>query len=295
MVIVLSIAFLLDIDNPPCIEAQLQTIICGDGKEVAPPRIVIPLDMTRNFAGMLAVLILACTGCGGREEPSLLVFAATSLKNALTEVSEEYERRASVEVDISFGGSQEMAQQIVAGAPADVFISAGPAPLAYLLERKLVEEGNSRPILSNELVVVTTDRWPVVDSLDFLLYSDVARVALADPRLAPAGAYAEEALKQIELFEPLKHKILYGKDVRAAMSYVSSGNADAAIVYRTDASASSLRVVYLIPTKLHSPIVYPAAVLRGADDHDEAVEFLDFLRGPEAGAVFQRFGFLEPG
>lgn len=251
--------------------------------------------MTRNVAGILAILILACAGCGGRDEPSLLVFAATSLKNALTEVSEEYERRASVEVDISFGGSQEMAQQIVAGAPADIFISAGAAPLTYLLERKLVEEGDSRPILSNELVVVTTDQRPVVDSLDFLLYQDVERIALADPRLAPAGVYAEESLRQIGLFEPLKHKILYGKDVRAAMSYVSSGNADAAIVYRTDAAASSLRVVSPIPPKLHSPIVYPAAVLNGSDDHDGAVEFLDFLSGPEAAAVFRRFGFLEPG
>ena len=244
---------------------------------------------------MLAALTLACAGCGGQEERSLLVFAATSLNDALTEVSEEYERQASVEIDISFGGSQELAQQITAGAPADVFIAAGSAPMAHLLERKLVEEGDSRPLLSNELVVVTTNRWPVVDSLDFLSSQDVERIALADPRLAPAGAYAEESLKQIEIFEPLKHKILYGKDVRAAMSYVSSGNADAAIVYRTDASASSLRVVSPIPPKLHSPIVYPAAVLSGSDDYDEAIEFLDFLSGPDAGAVFRKFGFLEPG
>ena len=251
--------------------------------------------MTRNVAVMLAVLTMACGGCGGQEERSLLVFAATSLKDALTEVSEEYERQASVEIDISFGGSQELAQQITAGAPADVFIAAGSAPMAHLLERKLVEEGDSRPLLSNELVVVTNDQRPVVDSLDFLLYRDVERIALADPRLAPAGAYAEESLRQIELFEPLKHKILYGKDVRAAMTYVSSGNADAAIVYRTDAAASSLTIASPIPPKLHSPIVYPAAVLRESDDHDEAVKFLDFLSGPEAAAVFRRFGFLGPG
>ena len=254
----------------------------------------MPLDMTRTVAGILALLVLACAACGGRHEPSLLVFAATSLKNALTEISEEYERRASVEVHISFGGSQEMAQQIVAGAPADVFVAAGESPLKYLQERNLVEEGDSRPILGNEVVVVMADHWPVADSLDFLHSKDVARIALADPRLAPAGAYAEEALRQMGLFEHLKHKYLYGKDVRAAMSYVSSGNADAAIVYRTDAAASSLRVVFAVPPKLHSQIVYPGAVLRGSAERDAAADFLDFLSGPEAAAVFQRFGFLEP-
>lgn len=249
----------------------------------------------RRAVGILAVLALAGLGCGNHSDRPLLVFAATSLKDALTEVSEEYERREPVEIEISFGGSQELAQQIVVGAPADVFISAGAAPVAYLLERSLVNEDDSRPLLGNELVVVTKDEWPVVESLDFFFSNDVERIALADPRLAPAGAYAREALRAIEYFELLKHKMLYGKDVRAAMSYVSSGNADAAIVYRTDAAGSSLKVVSTIPPMLHSPIVYPAVVLNGSDDREAATKFLDFLSGPEGQAVFRRFGFLEPG
>ena len=251
--------------------------------------------MMRIAVGILAVLALAGLGCGNHSDRPLLVFAATSLKDALTEVSEEYERREPVEIEISFGGSQELAQQIVVGAPADVFISAGAAPVAYLLERSLVNEDDSRPLLGNELVVVTKDEWPVVESLDFFFSNDVERIALADPRLAPAGAYAREALRAIEYFELLKHKMLYGKDVRAAMSYVSSGNADAAIVYRTDAAGSSLKVVSTIPPMLHSPIVYPAVVLNGSDDREAATKFLDFLSGPEGQAVFRRFGFLEPG
>ena len=268
--------------------------------------------MMRRAVGILAVLALAGLGCGNHSDRPLLVFAATSLKDALTEVSEEYERREPVEIEISFGGSQELAQQIVVGAPADVFISAGAAPVAYLLERSLVNEDDSRPLLGNELVVVTKDEWPVdllgnelvvvtkdewpvVESLDFFFSNDVERIALADPRLAPAGAYAREALRAIEYFELLKHKMLYGKDVRAAMSYVSSGNADAAIVYRTDAAGSSLKVVSTIPPMLHSPIVYPAVVLNGSDDREAATKFLDFLSGPEGQAVFRRFGFLEPG
>lgn len=251
--------------------------------------------MMRRAVGILAVLALAGLGCGNHSDRPLLVFAATSLKDALTEVSEEYERREPVEIEISFGGSQELAQQIVVGAPADVFISAGAAPVAYLLERSLVNEDDSRPLLGNELVVVTKDEWPMVESLDFFFSNDVERIALADPRLAPAGAYAREALRAIEYFELLKHKMLYGKDVRAAMSYVSSGNADAAIVYRTDAAGSSLKVVSTIPPMLHSPIVYPAVVLNGSDDREAATKFLDFLSGPEGQAVFRRFGFLEPG
>ncbi len=253
------------------------------------------VDLLRLVVGLLAASILACAGCADGEDRSLLVFAATSLKDALAEVSEEYERRSSVEVDVSFGASQTLAQQIVGGAPADVFISAGHAPLAYLLEKNLVDEEDSRPILSNRLVVVTADPRPAVASPDFLFSKDVERIALADPRLAPAGVYAEQYLRSAEIFDPMKRKILYGKDVRATMSYVSSGNADAAIVYRTDAAASSLNVAFPIPTELHSPIVYPAAVLKSADDREAAAEFMDFLSGPEAAAVFRKYGFLEPG
>ena len=251
--------------------------------------------MTRSIVSILAMLVLVGVGCGSRTDRTLLVFAATSLKDALTEVGEEYERQGSVEIEVSFGGSQELAQQIVAGAPADIFISAGAGPVTYLLERGFVDEEDSRPILSNELVAVATDEWPVADSPGFLLSHDVERIALADPRLAPAGVYAEEALRTIGIFESLKGKMLYGKDVRAAMSYVSSGNADAAIVYRTDAAASSLKVVTPISPELHTPIVYPAAVLNGSEDYEAAAEFLDFLGGPEAEAIFKRFGFLDSG
>ena len=249
---------------------------------------------TRKLAGVLVgAIFLSLLACGS--ERDILVFAATSLREPLTEISEQYELHSDVRVNLSFGGSQSMAQQVASGAHADVFISAGRRPMHFMVERKLVEVSESRRLLGNELVVVMLNGSGDIDSLDSLDSDAIERVALADPSLAPAGAYAEEALRSAGVWDVLQSRLLLGKDVRAAMSYVAIGNADAGIVYRTDALTSdSLRIVHSIGRNLHSPVIYPAAVVSGSSNRSDATAYLDFLTSEEAISVFRRFGFADP-
>ncbi len=244
-------------------------------------------------AALAAPLFLSLLACGGERE--LLVFAAVSLRDPLTEISERYERRAGLTLNLSFGGSHSLARQIAAGAPADVFISAGDPPLKFLVENELVENSGARPLLGNQLVIVVPGDSGQIDSLESLASDAIERVAIADPALAPAGAYAEEALRATDVWNPLRDRLLMGKDVRAAMSYVAIGNADAGIVYRTDALTSdSLKIAHSIEPLLHSPVIYPAALVKGTSNPGDAAAYLDFLTSEEAISVFRRFGFTDP-
>ena len=245
------------------------------------------------WTALAAAVCLALAACDG--EDALLVFAATSLRDPLTRISESYESETGATVNLSFGASQSLAQQIASGAPADIFISAGAAPVDFLQERDLIPNDDARRLLGNELVIVMLDNNPEIDSLESLTSDTIERLALAAPDLAPAGAYAKEALMSVGIWDGLQDKLLLGKDVRAAMTYVEVGNADAGVVYRTDfLSSDSLRVVHAIEAALHSPIVYPAVALSDSSNREEVSKYLNYLSSEEAIAVFRRFGFSDP-
>lgn len=245
------------------------------------------------WGALAALSSLALIACGG--ERDLLVFAATSMRDPLTEVSREYEDDSGVNVDISFGASQSLAQQIASGAPADVFISAGTAPVDFLEAGDLTSNDGARRLLGNELVVIMLAESEEISSLGSLTSGAIKRLALADPSLAPAGAYAREALQAEGVWDDLQGKLLFGKDVRAAMTYVEVGNADAGIVYRTDArSSDSLKVVHAVEPTLHSAIVYPAVAIDDSSNREEVADYLDFLSSDEVTDVFRRFGFSQP-
>ena len=158
----------------------------------------------------------------------------------------------------------------------------------------MLAPGSRIDLLGNVLVVVAeAGDADAPSEPQGLLDPDVRRIAVADPQLAPAGAYAREALQSLGLWAPLEPKLVTGADVRTVVAYVESGNADVAVVYATDASISpDLRVLWTFDPDAHSPVVYPVAALRDAADPQAARLFREFLLGAEAGKVFERSGFL---
>ena len=237
----------------------------------------------------------AIVGCSpGSESERLLVFAATSLINAIEEIRPAFQEKEGIELAVSYGGSQMLAQQIVQGAPADLFISAGEGPVGLLAGRDLTD-GGARSLASNDLVVVSRMAGTPLESIEDLASGLVGRIAIADPDLAPAGAYARESLVNLGLWESLADKLVLSPNVRVALAYVEAGNADAALVYRTDAMASSgLRVLDIVPADTYSTVVYPAVLIRGSGGRERAELFLDHLQTPSVREVFARYGFLPP-
>jgi molybdate transport system substrate-binding protein len=219
------------------------------------------------------------------------VFAASSLTEALREVAAGFESATGHEVVFSFGASNDLARQIRAGAPADVFFSADAAQMDILEAAGLVRAADRIPLLSNVLVAVApaSSAARLGGPADLL---SVRRLALADPEAVPAGVYARRWLTSMGLWEKLRDRIVPTLNVRAALAAVESENADAGIVYRTDAAISKrVRVAFEVPREQGPVIVYPLARL-AASRTPAAAALVAYLVAPAAREAYSKHGFV---
>jgi len=206
------------------------------------------------------------------------VSAAASTRDALTEVARAYEAKTHDRVLLNFGGSNEMARQIVAGAKVDVFIAADVETM-----KRTGRDG--RALLSNRLAIVSASPISNVSQL-----KRFRRVAIANWRAGvPAGVYARSYLMTINAWRDVETRAIPTVDVRAALAAFDSGAADAAIVYRTDERLAKRRHATLALDA--TSIVYPAAVIRKSA---VAQRFFDFLFSDGATRIFTRYGFTLP-
>jgi molybdate transport system substrate-binding protein len=224
---------------------------------------------------------------------SITVSAAISLKDSLDEAGHLYAtRHPAAKVAFNYGGSGTLERQIEQGASVDVFFSAAQKQMDDLATQGLVATETRRNIVANSLVLITPASSTMVRGFEDLSRLQVSAIALGEPETVPAGMYARQTLEHMGFFAAIQKKIVYAKDVRAVLTYVETGSADAGFVYRTDALASKkVRVVATAPADSHDPIVYPAAVLKNSKNAAAAREFVGFLEGPEARAAFEKYGF----
>lgn len=224
----------------------------------------------------------------------ITVSAAISLKDALDEIAQLC--RAEVPgtvIHFNLGASGSLQLQIEQGAPVDIFISAAPKQMNALEAEGLVIAGTRRNLVENELVLIVPKGNQGISSFQDLVRPQVKVIAVGEPHAVPAGKYAEEVLKHLGIYDELKPKFVQAQDVRQALMFVETGNADAGIVYRTDAMTSNrVTVVATAPDGSHSPIVYPVAVLKNSRNISAAKDFVTFLLGPKSRAVFQKYGFI---
>ena len=222
------------------------------------------------------------------------VFAAASLTDAMQEIGAAYEKETGDKVVLNLGASSALARQIQEGAPADLFFSADEAKMNDLEKRGLIVKGTRRSLLSNTLVVVV----PTDSSLKIASPADLTKaraLALAEPQSVPAGIYAKEWLKSLKLWSKIIDKVIPTENVRAALSAVESGNADAGIVYKTDAGISKkVRVAYEVAVAEGPKISYPLAVIAESNRQEAARRLLAYLASDAALDVFRKYGFLVP-
>ncbi|WP_204101418.1 molybdate ABC transporter substrate-binding protein [Occallatibacter savannae] len=219
---------------------------------------------------------------------------AASLQDSITEVEAAYKRDHAVEFRNNFGASGTLAREIEEGAPVDALISAGAKPMDQLEREGLLVQGSRADLLRNALVLIAPGGLGGSDLKGFhwLAGKSVRTVALGDPESVPAGQYAKQTLVSLHLYDALQSKIVLGKDVRQVLTYVETGDADAGLVYATDAEISKkVRIVAIAPDGSHDPIVYPVAQIRKSNEDAAVREFIAFLRSPAAKAIFERHGF----
>jgi molybdate transport system substrate-binding protein len=249
--------------------------------------------------GLLFFLIAAAIGLlsirtTAQTNGEITVSAAISLKDSLDEIGRKYEQtHPGAKISFNYGGSGTLQRQIEQGAPVDIFFSAAEKQMDDLQAKGLVNADTRRDIVRNQLVLIAPASNSTIHSFQDLTNSGVKIVALGEPTTVPAGMYARQTLEHLGLLAAVEKKTVLAKDVRAVLTYVETGNADAGIVYQTDAQGSEkVRIVLVAPADSHDPIVYPAAILKGAKNASGAVSFLAFLADSEARDVFQKHGFL---
>lgn len=245
---------------------------------------------------VLAIFALGLGLAGPVAAGEVTVFAAASTTNIMDEVGALFSARGLGTVKPSHAASSTLAKQIEQGAPAQVFLSADLKWMDYLAERGLINPKSRRNLLGNSLVLIAPAEAatpPVTIGKDFPLAALVGdgRLATGDPDHVPVGLYAKQALENLGVWAAVGPKLARTDSPRSALALVERGEAPFGIVYATDAAISGkVRVVGAFPAAGHDPIVYPVALVAGKET-PTARAFLDFLKGPEAKAVFVKHGF----
>jgi molybdate transport system substrate-binding protein len=240
----------------------------------------------------LSVTFLAATVASWAADVN--VFAAASLADALQELAAVHQKATGDTIRLNLAASSTLARQIKEGAPADLFFSADEAKMDDLAKAGLIEPATRRSLLGNTLIIVVpADSHLTLNSARDLSAPEVRRLALAEPQTVPAGIYAREYLQKAGWWDAVSGKVVATENVRAALAAVESGNADAGIVYRTDALISrNVKVALEIPLAEGPRISYPVALVKGGKNSAGAARFLALLVSAEGNAVFAKFGFL---
>ncbi|MBB1499013.1 molybdate ABC transporter substrate-binding protein [Paracoccus sp. MC1862] len=247
--------------------------------------------MPRLPVALAAALLLPLSAAAAE----VVVFAAASMKTALDPIAEAFQQATGDTVTISYAGSNALAQQILQGAPADIFISASTQWMDEVERAGDVAEGTRTDLLGNRLVLVAHDeaapQLTPARGFDLVGALDGGKLAMALVDAVPAGQYGKEALTTLGVWDQVEPHVAQADNVRAALTLVATGEAPMGIVYATDAAAEpNVHVTGTFPKDSHAPITYPAALLENASDEADRA-FFDALGAPEADAVFQQQGF----
>lgn len=270
------------------------------------PGVIIVLRLSGKPAGMgrrlFMSVLLGCAvlagalsaGAAPARAGEPLVFAAASLKNALDDAIKAYAAAGGGKIVASYAASSVLARQIEAGAKADIFISADTDWMDYLAKRGLIEGQSRSDLLGNRLVLIAPadSKISLAIGPNFPLRAALGegRLAIADPESVPAGKYARTALTSLGVWGDVVDHTASAENVRVALAYVARGETPLGIVYETDAKQEpKVRIIGYFPEDTHLPIIYPAALTKGATP--EAARFLEFLHGDKAKAAFLKAGF----
>lgn len=255
--------------------------------------------MTRilHRLGLLLLVLLFAPGAIAQERGPV-VLAAASLQESLTEAANLWAAQGHAKPVLSFAASSALARQVIAGAPADLFLSADEEWMDAVAKAGLLRPRTRTTLLGNRLVLIApaASKVRLTPARGFPLARALGsgRLALADPAAVPAGKYAKASLTALGVWASVAAKVAPAENVRAALALVERGAAPLGIVYATDARASkAVRVVGVFPASSHPPIRYPVALLK-ASGHKDAAGFRAFLLSKQGRAIFARHGFSNP-
>lgn len=250
-----------------------------------------------EFKRYIAAAVFAALGWSATASAEdMVVSAASSLTNAFTELTIQFQQaHPGTKVLMSFAGSDVLMQQIVHGAPSDIFASADQMAMDKAVDAKVIDVASRKNFVRNEVVLVVPSDNPLnIKSLADLKSDAVKRVAFGNPATVPVGRYTKAALEQSGNWDDVKKREVLGQNVRQVLDYVARGEVDAGFVFATDAAIMPQKVKVIEKLSSPIPVLYPIALVQRANRHTLAPEFLAFVLSSKGQSVLARYGFSKP-
>ena len=255
------------------------------------------LPYKRSFyIAFFLFFIIVTQSFGKPNKQTAMIFAPASLKDSLSEVIELYQKEKLLQIKQVYLGTAQLAQQIKNGAEPDIFISANIQWMEHLEEKELVLEKYRYILLSNSLVAVTSyehfnlKKKKYFNNVKKTFLETKTRISLAMVDAVPAGIYAKEFFKNIAIWQAIKFNIANSPNVRAAMSFVSRGDLEYGVVYRSDAMADKrIKIIYDLNPSYYTKIEYPMTIL---NKKEETMNFYNFLKNKNTKKIFTKWGFI---
>jgi molybdate transport system substrate-binding protein len=225
----------------------------------------------------------------------ITVAAAADLAPAFEELGRLFEQETGVKVIFSFSSTGTLAKQIQNGLPADVFAAANVSFVDDLEKQGLILPDSKAKYATGRITIWTRADSPLkIASLADLGRPEIKRVAIANPEHAPYGMAAREALQKLKLWDTVQTKLVLGENIRQALQYAETGNADVAIAALSLSVQSQGRWT-LIPEDLHQPLEQALAVIKTTQHEKEARAFAAFINSLQGRPVMKKYGFVLPG
>lgn len=254
---------------------------------------MLMMPMTRIANLVLCVLLLLSLGnCGGND--ALTISAASSLTFALKEIARDFELETGIRVELNFGATGRLAQQIEHGAPVDLFLAAGTTFVEELEQKGMLLADSKAIYATGKLTFWSREEDALASgNVDLLLHPSFARISIANPRHAPYGRLTQEALATADIWEQLQDKLIIAANTRQALQYAQTGDVDLAIIplslsQGTDGHWS------LVPDEFYAPMSHLLAIPKSAPHQAEAKRFVQYLTSQPAQAFLAQYGFGLP-
>ena len=250
--------------------------------------------MKRILFFIMLFLLAACQSLSAQPSspPTIKVAAAADLTNVFKEIGEQFRKETGTNVTFVFGSSGQLAEQIKQGAPLDVFASAHVKQVDEL-SREHVAIEKTKNIQAVGRIGRAVKEGVAVTSLEDVSKEEVKKIAIANPDHAPYGLAAKQALERAGLWEQVKQKIVYGRNIADTLTYVESGNVEVAIVALGLMKDHHLSF-YLIDERMHDPIRQAIVVTKQTAHEKEAHAFIEFLKGLNGTSIMKKYGFIIP-
>lgn len=249
--------------------------------------------MKKLIAILCLVILSACSGGENTSQGTkqLRISAASSLTNVLTEIKVLYEKdHPSTSITINYGSSGTLLHQLEQGAPTDLYFAASTNWMGEAEKKKLIVRESVREIVQNRLILASPSDSDL--TIKDLSSEKVSQFSMGDPNSVPAGQYSRQVLESHGIWDEVKEKAVYGKNVRQVASYIQSNNVDVGFIYQSDLVAlDHLHKIQVVKETDHNPILYPIGVVQGSKNQLEAKQFIEFLQRKEALKVFEAYGF----